>query len=164
MSKRGWMEPDWGRQHTDVRVDCPHGGATSLPTSHLPAPAFSERRAGARGLPGSRTVASCTCGPWKSSRTNAQGYHAPEEKALGPESQRGGRDGPPGAWRFTVYKLPGPALGPFVRTVLGGGQVAVTAGNGGSREATLCSGAQRPRPGQALSPVVCGPPEAPPAV
>ena len=66
------------------------GGAPSLPTSHLPAPAFSEQRAGARGLPGSRVVASCTCGPWKSSRTNAQGCRALEEKALGPETNGAG--------------------------------------------------------------------------
>lgn len=68
------------------------------------------------------------------------------------------------AWRFTICAvLPGPALRPFVRTILGGGQVEVTAGNGGSREAVLHPRAQSPPRGQALSSVVGGPPGAPPA-
>lgn len=144
------------------RLRClPTGGAPSLPTSHLPAPAFSERRAGARGLPGSRMVASCTCGPWRSS----PGVPRPGGEGTGPESQRGARDGPAGAWRFTVRPvLPGPARRPFVRTILGGRQAEVTAGNGGSREAVLHPRAQSPRRGQVLSSVVCGPPGAPPAV
>lgn len=89
----------------------------------------------------------------------------PGGEGTGPESQRGTRDGPAGAWRFTVRAvLPGPARRPFVRTILGGRQAEVTAGNGGSREAVLHPRAQSPRRGQALSSVVCGPPGAPPAV
>ena len=69
-----------------------HTGGPSLPTGHLPAPAFSERRAGACGLPGSRMVASCACGPWRSS----PGVPCPGGEGAGPESQRGGKHGPAG--------------------------------------------------------------------
>lgn len=89
----------------------------------------------------------------------------PGGEGTGPESQRGTRDGPAGAWRFTVRAvLPGPARRPFVRIILGGRQAEVTAGNGGSREAALHPRAQSPRRGQTLSSVACGPPGAPPAV